>query len=403
MPVHKKDGKWFWGSKGPYDTKEEAEAVGRAAYANESARTIDGNGYVTVEGNPISKEGVYEYLGKDIPGYHGNPDDLVSVYRPGEELSKPETIESFKLMPFIDDHEWLGEEGTDPGQLPMSGMTGEQVYYDAPYLRSNIRWFSNDMKSQVDSGKVELSPAYKFNAYREPGVFQGKAYTYVMRDLRGNHLALVETGRTGQDVAVMDSAIGEAMTLEEIIAAIGKLDPVGLAALKAAISATEGDKPDEVMEDEADKAKTENTPAAPPATPDASVADANKDEAATAMDKALEPVLKRLQLLEKENGELKEKAKVMDTGALLKEMAARNELATRVAVHVGAFACDSMTTLDVAKYGIEKLGLKVQAGAEVASLDGYLKGLEANPKRTVAFAQDSAPVASGVGTAIDKL
>ena len=35
MPVHKVGNKWRWGSKGKlYDTKKEAEAQGRAAYAS---------------------------------------------------------------------------------------------------------------------------------------------------------------------------------------------------------------------------------------------------------------------------------------------------------------------------------------------------------------------------------
>lgn len=34
MPVHQKDGKWYWGSKGPFDTQEKAEEVELAAYAN---------------------------------------------------------------------------------------------------------------------------------------------------------------------------------------------------------------------------------------------------------------------------------------------------------------------------------------------------------------------------------
>ena len=34
MPVHKEPNGWYWGSKGPFDTKAQATAVGRAAYAN---------------------------------------------------------------------------------------------------------------------------------------------------------------------------------------------------------------------------------------------------------------------------------------------------------------------------------------------------------------------------------
>lgn len=33
MPIRKTDKGWFWGSKGPFDTKAKALAVGRAAYA----------------------------------------------------------------------------------------------------------------------------------------------------------------------------------------------------------------------------------------------------------------------------------------------------------------------------------------------------------------------------------
>ena len=34
MPVHKKSDGWYWGSKGPFDTKQKAIQVGQAAYAS---------------------------------------------------------------------------------------------------------------------------------------------------------------------------------------------------------------------------------------------------------------------------------------------------------------------------------------------------------------------------------
>jgi hypothetical protein len=34
MPVRKTSEGYFWGTKGPFKTKEQAEAVGRAAYAS---------------------------------------------------------------------------------------------------------------------------------------------------------------------------------------------------------------------------------------------------------------------------------------------------------------------------------------------------------------------------------
>ena len=34
MPVRKKDGKWYWGKQGPFDSKQKAEEVAQAAYAS---------------------------------------------------------------------------------------------------------------------------------------------------------------------------------------------------------------------------------------------------------------------------------------------------------------------------------------------------------------------------------
>ena len=254
MPVHQKDGSWWWGSKGPFPSKEKAEEVERAAYANgyakdsalafdrASVRTYDVDGKLHVELTPISKANVCVYYGREIPGCDELgliPDKAYRLLRDPEEL-----------MPFIDDHTWLGDEGTDPGELPLSGMTGEQVYWDPPYLRANIRWFSNDMKDAIDSGKRELSPGYKYDVYHQPGVFEGQPYSYVQTNLRGNHLANVETGRTGKDVAVMDAAPEKKMTLEEIIAAIGKMDDVQRAALCAAIKAQTPETDPAITDDE---------------------------------------------------------------------------------------------------------------------------------------------------------
>lgn len=395
MPAHLKEGKWYWGGQGPFDTKEQAEAVGRAAFANgyESARTVDRNGFVTVEGNPISCEGVFDYLGRDIPGYPGDPFDLVPVYRPAEELAHPDCIESFKLMPFINNHTWLGDEGTDPGQLPMQGMTGEQVYFDPPYLRSNIRWFSQGMKDAIDAGKVELSPGYKWVPDPTPGVFNGKTYQYIQRNPRGNHLALVDRGRTGPDVAVMDSddTRGKTMTLEELIAAIGKLDDAQLAALLAAVKVNRegGEEPTE---------PTEPVPAAdvdPPAVPAEPVPAADGCDPAMGMDAAI----KRIEALEKQNQELQ--AKAQDTGAVIAAIAKRNELGNKLATHVGAFAMDSMTLEQVAAYGCEKFGLKVEKGQEVTAVESYMAAVK-TPTR-VAFAQDGADIKSAVRDAINEL
>lgn len=375
-----------------------------------SARVVDGNGYTTVEGNPIIKAGVFPYLGRDIPGAP-DPDKIYMVYRSEAELKKPETINSFKLMPFINDHTWLGKEGEDPGEMPLTGMTGEKLYFDAPYIRSNIRWYSESMRQAMDDGKVELSPGFLWDVVPVPGVHNGQPFDYQQTNIRGNHLALVDEGRNGRDVRVMEAA-NEAgkMTLEEIIAALAKLDAPSLAAIVAAIQqmgqtpeqeATEEDNETQTMAEE----EEETTTTAEEEETTQAEEEQTETETATGQDAKIAALTKKTKAQDAKIAALTKQVKAQDTGALLKELGKRNELASRLTQHIGAFACDSMDTVAVAKYGLEKLGIKgIAAGHEVSALNAALAMKAAQPQTIVAFGQDSAPTkANAVSSVIDAL
>lgn len=387
MPANKKPRKKYHG----------ARAMDR------SARQFDNNGYMTIEGNPISKEGVYDYLGSQIPGYPGDPNDIVKVFRPGSELARQETIDSFKLMPFIDEHQWLGVEGTDAGDLPLTGTTGEQVYYEAPYLKANLRVYSQKLLDAFNTGKVQLSPGYLYDYVYQPGQWQGVNYSYVQSNLRGNHLALVEKGRTGADVAVMDSAIptieAQNMTLEELIAAINALSPEDKAKLAEAVAtpplpvSTDPAATPPVDQVPATDEPVEPAPSTEPVEPPK--AEDETTDPAKAQDSAV--LLRRIAQLEKQV------AKGMDSGALMKQIGERNALGERVSKHVGAFAFDGLTREQVAAYGLTKLGLKAAVGSEIATLEGYLQGAEKSPAKTYAFAQDQAVNTGSNAKAIDDL
>jgi hypothetical protein len=177
----------------------------------ESSRTVDRNGWLEVRDNPISKVGVFDYLGREIKREPGQPplepDKIYQVLRPAEELARDETINSFKLLPFVDDHTVLGIDGIPAEAKGIHGTIGEQVYFDAPYLRGNIKVHSNTALSLINAGKVELSPAYYCDWPEEGGTYDGQPYQFTQRNIIGNHLALVKEGRTGADVAVQDSKV----------------------------------------------------------------------------------------------------------------------------------------------------------------------------------------------------
>ena len=172
-------------------------------------REFDSNGWFERKDNPLSKVGVFQYLGKSIdPG--ADPDHFYNVLRPAEELGSLDTIESFKLLPWIDNHVMLGSE--EAGLMPaerkgIQGVIGEQVYFnpDDGTLYGNIKLMSQAMATLIESGKKELSCGYRCTYERSDGITpDGQPYQYIQRNIRGNHLALVDSGRMGPEVAVLD-------------------------------------------------------------------------------------------------------------------------------------------------------------------------------------------------------
>ena len=173
-------------------------------------REWDTNGWFEVLDNPLSTVGVYTYSeAAVIEG--GDPKKKVNVYRPAEELSDPETIKSFRLMPWTDDHpsRLLGaaeRELVPAEEKGVHGVIGEQTYYRDGTLYGNIKVFSEQLARKISGGKRELSCGYRCDFVPQEGVYDGAAYQYVQKNLRGNHVASVKVGRMGSGVRVLDAA-----------------------------------------------------------------------------------------------------------------------------------------------------------------------------------------------------
>ncbi|ABS48886.1 MULTISPECIES: DUF2213 domain-containing protein [Yersinia pseudotuberculosis complex] len=154
-----------------------------------SERSIDTNGWFESPNNPLSKVGIYAYLGKNIPGAP-DPGKIYYVYRPEDELSDPACIDSFKLLPWTDDHPpgLLGEE--DEGLTPaeekgVQGVIGERVYYEDGVLYGNIKVFSQTMDELIRKGKKELSCGYRSKYEWQSGTYNGDQYDVIPANIFG--------------------------------------------------------------------------------------------------------------------------------------------------------------------------------------------------------------------------
>lgn len=167
------------------------------------SKKVDTNGYWYIKHNPISKEGVFPYLGHTISD-ECEPNKIYKVYRPAKTLEDSVETWDNPPKPFIDDHEMLGEGFTAIDDRPVQGIIYNPEYKNGT-LYADIAVYSEDLKQNIENGKKELSLGYFCKYKKERGVFKGEVYDYVQYDMVGNHIALVDAGRCGSDVKVFDS------------------------------------------------------------------------------------------------------------------------------------------------------------------------------------------------------
>ena len=174
-----------------------------------SVRTRDANGYLHVEISNISKANVCPYYGQEIPLWREmnlDPDRIYQLYRDPAELAR--AADTFNNVPLLSEHVPVIPEDGLPEDL-IIGSTGTDAEFEAPYLRNSLVIWSVEAQDGIESArKRELSCGYRYRADMTPGrTVEGLHFDGVMRDIMGNHVALVIEGRAGPDVLVGDDVM----------------------------------------------------------------------------------------------------------------------------------------------------------------------------------------------------
>lgn len=166
------------------------------------AKIIDNSGFWEIKKNPISKVGVFPYMGSSISD-ECEPDKIYYVFRSADTLAKSVPTWDNPPKPFINDHEMLGEGFSRVDDRPVQGVIHNPVFED-DVLYADISVYSESLKDKIENGKKELSLGYFCKYRKEKGIYKGQAYDYVQEDMVGNHIALVDNGRCGSEVRVFD-------------------------------------------------------------------------------------------------------------------------------------------------------------------------------------------------------
>ena len=432
-----------------YSVAREAK---RSANDGESARIIDDNGWVEIKNNPISRVGVFSYSGAmiDASGKLGlQPEILYNVYRSASELSSPETIDSFRLVPWIDAHTLLDSTLAPDEKLRFHGVIGEDVYFENPTLFANLKIFDEDyLEEAIDTGlKRDVSCGYRCEYAPKQGVFGDKSYDFIQTNIRGNHLASVSQGRMGRSVAVLDAAefdscqkitfafdsneavvmnknarqikkadkketitADESMSVEDLAKMMGEILPK-IEEIQGAIDTLRGGGKSEESEgateyDESEAAETvalareegKNVDREKEGRFDEKEEDDKKEDDKKGEDEA--GLLRREALADAR----KDSKTGMDAieslkkefnsykrdgvKTLMREVSNRDKMYRDVSQVIGSFDHSEMTTHDVAHYACERL--KLSGGDETSLLQGFLAAKRSNADSQKTYAADSA-------------
>ena len=171
-----------------------------ATRISENISKREPEGYLICKNVPIARSGTQIYLAEELE-LNGDGDREVEVIRPEEEVFSKATIASFEGMPLTDDHPDEGVNVDNINYLQVGHVenvrrgTGDE----SNMLIAELFITNPEVIEKVLSGeKREISCGYNYELSEENG-------KYYQRQIRGNHIAIVDKGRAGHRVCIKDS------------------------------------------------------------------------------------------------------------------------------------------------------------------------------------------------------
>jgi len=161
------------------------KTVQRTDSVNLDKATITPEGFLR-DSPIIARTGILEYK---------NPDGSTRrEFRPPEEVFKADSLASFKGKPIVMGH-GAGMITADNAKRAMIGTMLSEGMQDGDNVRADLMIHD---RNALDSGRRALSVGYKVDEDWTPGEFNGVKYDLVQRNIRVNHLGLVNKGRAGE-------------------------------------------------------------------------------------------------------------------------------------------------------------------------------------------------------------
>lgn len=156
----------------------------------------------------VTRTGIFKYV--DSQG------NIRLELRHPEDVLEEDSLESLKQIPITVEHPTVLVDSSNVKQLGV-GLTGETVKIDGENIKTTVTITAIEGVEAINSGKEELSLGYTLDLEEEEGIYNGQPYTHRQKNIRYNHLAIVERGRAGANARLNFDSFECGMIVDENI------------------------------------------------------------------------------------------------------------------------------------------------------------------------------------------
>lgn len=177
-----------------------------------SSRTITDEGFLSAPAR-VARTGIQQYLASELGLADRQPNDLINVYRPADEVFNADSLDTYKLKDLANDHPATMVSADNYRQVTV-GQVVSAGAQDGDYVKVDILIKDKSAIDKVNAGKAELSAGYYADYIAEQGTTDGgQDYEFVQRNIVINHVALVDKARAGSGAKIFDNQGGRKMAI----------------------------------------------------------------------------------------------------------------------------------------------------------------------------------------------
>jgi len=167
-------------------------------------REFTDEGFLRVPGK-VARTGIQQYLACEL-GLDGDPNRIVNVYRPEEEVFNADSLASFDGVDITLQHPDTLVDSNNYSRVSKGVVRGSGTRTDDNFVQCNLLIKAKDTVDAVLNGTCELSAGYTATYDDTPGnAPDGTPYQFRQTNIRINHVAVVDRARAGSTARIFDA------------------------------------------------------------------------------------------------------------------------------------------------------------------------------------------------------